>query len=72
MLKQQAKLLTQAHKLLDIGLTAAAFVGAYFVKKYLLPAHLGGLSTGPNYYSVLLMVIIVWYVVFETAGLYKS
>ena len=72
MLREQAALLTRLHKLLDIGLTASAFVSAYWIKKYLLPAQWGGLSTGPNYYIVLLLVIIVWYLVFSAAGLYTS
>jgi len=72
MLREQAKLITQAHRALDICLTAAAFIGAYFIKKHLLPASFGGLSVAPNYYIVLLMLIIVWYVVFSSFDLYGS
>jgi exopolysaccharide biosynthesis polyprenyl glycosylphosphotransferase len=52
--------------------SAAAFIGAYFAKKYLLPHPLAGLTTDPNYYVILLMVIIIWYVTFDLAGLYAS
>ncbi len=45
-------------KTLDIFLTAVAFVGAYFIKKYLLPAPYGGLSIAPNYYLILIIVVI--------------
>ena len=72
MLREHAKLITQAHKLLDICLTVAAFVGAYFIKKHLLPAPFEGLSIAPNYYIVLLMIIIIWYVVFDSFDLYVS
>ncbi len=60
------------HKVLDICLTALAFISAFFIKKYLLPGHLRGLSTGPDYYIVLLMVIIIWYVCFNFFDLYAS
>lgn len=72
MLRERAKLIVQAHKILDIGLTATAFIAAYFIKLYLLPMPFRGLTTAPNYYIVLLMIIIIWYVTFDLFGLYKS
>jgi exopolysaccharide biosynthesis polyprenyl glycosylphosphotransferase len=72
MLRERAKLIVQAHKILDIGLTATAFIAAYFIKKYMLPMPFLGLTTAPNYYIVLLMIIIIWYVTFDLFGLYKS
>ena len=72
MLKEQTKLISQMHKLWDILLTAAAFMAAYFIKKYLLPEQFRGLLTGPNYHLVLLMIIITWYVIFSLFGLYSS
>ncbi len=72
MLRERAKLITQAHKAWDIGLTAAAFIAAYFIKKYLLPEPFRGLTIAPNYYIVLLMIIIIWYVTFSLFDLYKS
>ena len=71
MLKEQTKLISQMHKLWDILLTAAAFMAAYFIKKYLLPEQFRGLLTGPNYYLVLLLIIIIWYVSFSLFGLYS-
>jgi len=62
----------QAHKVLDICLTAAAFTAAYFIKLYLLPVPFRGLTTDPNYYIVLLMIIIIWYVAFTLFDLYES
>jgi len=72
MLRERAKLITQAHKALDICLTAAVFIAAYFIKKYLLPVPFRGLTIAPNYYIILLMTIIIWYVTFELFGLYAS
>ncbi|MDY6973690.1 MAG: sugar transferase [Thermodesulfobacteriota bacterium] len=72
MLREQEKFVTRAHKLLDICLTAIAFIGAYFIKKDLLPSSFLGLTTAPNYYIVLLMIIIIWYATFELCGLYDS
>ena len=72
MLREQAKLITKAHKVLDICLTASAFIAAYFIKLHLLPVSFRGLTTGPNYYIVLLMIIIIWYVSFGLFDLYAS
>ena len=72
MLRERSRLLVKAHKALDICLTAAAFIGAYFIKLYLLPMPFRGLTTAPNYYIVLLMIIIIWYVLFDLFGLYGS
>ncbi len=72
MLREQNDILTQTHKVLDICLTAAAFVGAYFIKRQFLPESLRGLTTAPNYYIVLLMIIIIWYATFNVYGVYRS
>ena len=72
MLRERTKLVTQAHKVWDICLTAAAFIAAYFIKLYLLPVPFQGLTTDPNYYIVLLMIIIIWYLTFTLFDLYAS
>ncbi len=72
MLRERAKLIVQAHKAWDICLTGAAFIAAYFIKLYLLPAPFRGLTIAPNYYIVLLMIIIIWYVTFILFDLYAS
>ena len=72
MLREHSKLMVQAHRVLDICLTAAAFIGAYFIKKYVLPAPFGGLIVGPGYHVVLLMIIIIWYGTFGMFDLYAS
>ncbi|MBN1364474.1 MAG: sugar transferase [Syntrophaceae bacterium] len=70
MLREQARVFTGAHRALDISLTVAAFIGAYMIKKDLLPAPFGGLVQKPNYYLILLMIIIIWYLSFAMFDLY--
>jgi FlaA1/EpsC-like NDP-sugar epimerase len=72
MLREKSKLTVQAHRMLDICLTAAAFIAAYFIKRHLLPAPFRGLTIAPNYHIVLLMIIIIWYMSFSMFDLYAS
>ena len=72
MLREQSQLIVRAHKLLDISLTAIAFIAAYYAKRDIVPLAYRGLTTAPNYYVVLLMAIIIWYLFFEYFGLYVS
>jgi exopolysaccharide biosynthesis polyprenyl glycosylphosphotransferase len=72
MLKENSALVVRGHRILDICLTAAAFIGAYFVKKDFLPFPYRGLITDPNYYVVLLMIVIIWYIVLDLSSLYES
>jgi len=72
MLREKSKIVIQIHKFLDIFITALAFIGAYFIKKYILPEPFQGLTETPNYYIVLLMIIIIWYICFDFFGFYTS
>lgn len=72
MLREQSELMVRTHKVLDICLTAAAFIAAYFIKRLALPAPFRGLIITPSYYIVLLMIIIIWFVVFAGFDLYAS
>ncbi|MBU2623756.1 MAG: sugar transferase [Proteobacteria bacterium] len=72
MLRERSKLITNLHRLLDISLTVAAFVSAYFIKRHLLPISLRGLTTEPDYYEVLFLIIMVWYLCFAYFKLYES
>ena len=72
MLREQRELVANAHKALDICLTAGAFISAYFIKLLFLPASFRGLTVAPNYYIILLMVIIIWYLAFGSFRLYAS
>ena len=71
MLREKSALIVKIHKGIDIALTVVAFVGAYFIKRH-LPQPLSGLITEPNYYLVLLLIVIIWYLCFEYFDLYDS
>jgi exopolysaccharide biosynthesis polyprenyl glycosylphosphotransferase len=72
MLKEQASIITDLQKVLDLCITGAAFIAAYFIKRYVLPLKYHGLSTDPNYYVILLLIIIVWHISFKWMGMYIS
>lgn len=48
-------------------MTVAAFLVAYLIKKYILPMPFRGLTTVPNYYTILMMIIIIWYILLNRA-----
>lgn len=72
MLKEHGSLTTDAQKIIDIVITASSFILAYFIKRNLLPGDLSLLSTDPNYYIVLLVIIICWFISFKWMGMYLS
>ena len=72
MLRENSKFIGDFHRLLDVLITTFSFISAYFIKKYLLPESFRGLTTAPNYYIILLMVIIIWYVCFKFFNFYNS
>ncbi len=72
MLRERATLTLEMQKLLDIAITGFSFIAAYFIKRDLLPVGLKNLSTDPNYYIILLLIIIAWYVSFRWMGMYLS
>ncbi|PID74722.1 MAG: protein RfbP, partial [Desulfobacterales bacterium] len=72
MLKEYQSLILNLEKALDIAITGAAFILSYFIKKYLLPGDFAGLSVEINYYTILFMVIIIWYICFNWMDMYLS
>ena len=72
MQREQAKLIIRAQKCLDIFVTLAAFVIAYFLKKDLLVEPFRGLITGPNYQLVALLAVIIWYFSLSFFSVYAS
>lgn len=62
----------RVHMVVDILWTITAFVLAYYIKKYWIIGELGGLSTAPNYYIILLLAIIIWFVCLNLGGAYES
>lgn len=63
---------TDIQKILDLAITAFSFIAAYFIKRHALPERFSELSNDPNYYIILLMIIIVWYISFNWVGMYIS
>jgi exopolysaccharide biosynthesis polyprenyl glycosylphosphotransferase len=63
------KLIINLHAAWDIGLTVAAFIGAYFIRKYVL---IGEMSQIPNYYIILLLTLITMYPCFIMFNFYES
>ncbi len=72
MLREKASLILEMQKVIDIAITGLSFIAAYFIKRNLLPKGLSNLSIDPNYYIVLLLIIIAWYVSFKWVGMYMS
>ncbi|NQV02803.1 MAG: sugar transferase [Bacteroidia bacterium] len=72
MLREQEGPILVAHKVLDICLTAAAFIAAYFIKRDLLPSSFRGLTMAPNYYIILFVIVIIWYIAFNSFNTYAS
>lgn len=72
MLREKNQVIVRMHLVLDVAISVAAFIGAYFSKKYLLTGCFGGLSTEPNYYYLLFLVMILWSISFLALGFYDS
>ena len=72
MLREHSLITTNIQKFLDVGISAFSFIAAYFIKRHVLPEGLSNLSNDPNYYIVLLAIIITWYIAFNWMGMYIS
>lgn len=72
MLKEHSSLTLDMQKTIDIGITGLSFIAAYFIKRNLPGEKLSSLSTDPNYYIILLLIIIAWYISFKWSGMYMS
>lgn len=71
MLREKSGLLLTVHKTIDVLLVVTAFLAAYFIKKYLLPGDLRGLTTWPNYYLILVLAIGLHYLAFQAFSMYS-
>lgn len=72
MIRENSPIILDLQKTIDIGITAFSFIAAWYIKRNLLPGGLSFLSVDPNYYVVLLLIIIAWYISFKWLGLYIS
>ncbi len=71
MLRENSVNLAAIHRVLDLFLVFVSFVTAYQVKLNLLPAELAGLATGPNYYLIAFLAVVVASFVFRLVGFYE-
>jgi exopolysaccharide biosynthesis polyprenyl glycosylphosphotransferase len=71
MLRKHDSIISILQNFLDVSITAASFIAAYFIKIN-LPNAWGELSNEPNYYVVFLVIIIAWYISFQWTGMYIS
>jgi exopolysaccharide biosynthesis polyprenyl glycosylphosphotransferase len=56
----------------DLSITTAAFVLSYYVRKYHFLDIFGELTSSPNYYTVLCLILIIWYLSNSYFGLNKK
>ncbi len=61
MLREQNKTIVRFQRGADLLITAVSFIAAYFIKRKLLPDEYAGLTIGPNYYLILLVILVIWY-----------
>ena len=72
MLREHSALTLNIQKTLDIFITAFSFIAAYVIKRHAMPEGLDNLSTDLNYYLILFLIIITWYIAFKWMGMYMA
>ena len=70
MLEEKKRLIFKFHKYYDILFTLSAFVCAVVLKKALYGEPLMGKFFPDDYYFILFLIIIIWFVVLDMTGLY--
>ena len=65
-------LILDMQKIIDIIITAFAFVAAWVIRKFFLHGSLDQLAEDPNYKIILLIIIIAWFISFKWMGMYMS
>jgi len=71
MLREKEKILFLINRFTDLGLTVGAFTIAYYIRVYLSPEYFKVLKYTSDYKIVILMVVIIWYLVFEKFHIYS-
>lgn len=69
--RKKRRMIKGLHYFHDLVFTIAAFIFAYFIKKDILPSPWGGLALSPNYYIVLLLIVIIWFMVLKLFNPYS-
>ncbi len=65
MMNQGREMLKRIELAADVFLTAMVFIAVYAIKQSWLAGPFAGLTTAPNYYILLLMIILIWYVTLD-------
>jgi exopolysaccharide biosynthesis polyprenyl glycosylphosphotransferase len=71
MLWEKEKILFLINRITDLGLTVGAFIIAYYIRVYLSPEYFKVLRYTSDYKIVILMVVIIWYLIFEKFHIYS-
>lgn len=72
-IRKKERLIVRMHLFLDMIITIASFLSAYYLRKFVLPSGgIAGLNITPNYYIVLLLIIIIWIIVFALFNVYAG
>ncbi len=72
MIREHSTSLTRLHRSLDLLLVVFSFIVAYTIKRNFFFPGREGLSTEPNYYLVLLVIVLLAPFFFRVAGFYQS
>jgi len=72
MFQEKEATLFQIYKLMDLLITLAAFYLAYYIRIHLPHQYFTVLKTGLDYKFAVLLIIIIWYSVFEKFQIYSS
>jgi len=70
--RKKKRLIIRIHLFFDVCLTVVSFVGAYFIRRDFLFNRVGDLDIEPNYYILLLMIIIIWVMCFIFYDIYSN
>lgn len=72
MLYERSPIVVKIHKALDFVLVMVSFIAAYKIRWIIPKEVFGYMSEAPNYYLILMLIMVVSYAVFQFVDLYKS
>ncbi len=72
MLEDKQKIIIQFKRLMDVVLTLVAFIMAYYIRKSLPIEYFRALSSSPDYKIIMLMMIIIWFCIFNFFNIYST
>ncbi|PIE71764.1 MAG: protein RfbP [Deltaproteobacteria bacterium] len=72
MLRRSSTLTLDLQKICDLLITTFSFMGAYVLSQHFFPDTLKDNLTHSNYYLIMLLVIISWFIAFKWINMYMS